>query len=149
MKSKRLGLAGVLWLSAEILAFYLVAHAIGLFAAILLGVATTFLGLSDVKRLLTFWRTREGGGATLDGALQALGSLLLIVPGFASDFAGLALKSPSVRAAIARRLRERGRDGAGGVVDLAPNEWHRVSRGRPIPGGRKTERRSLRSTPCP
>lgn len=137
IKSKQLGLVAVVWLAAEILAFYLVAHALGLLVAILLGIATTMLGLSEVRRLAQFWRARGGGGATLDGALQALGSFLLILPGFASDFAGLALKSPSVRSALTERLRSRGRDGAPGVIDLAPHEWKRAARSRAKPRGAK------------
>lgn len=148
-RSKLLGLAAGVWLAAEIAAFYLVVRALGLFVAVLLGFATTLLGLADVKRLFGFWRARGGGGATLDGALQALGSLLLILPGFASDFLGLALKSPSFREVAARRLSERGAGGAPGVIDLAPHEWTHVARGGTKPRGKKAQARTTRSAPCP
>jgi UPF0716 protein FxsA len=67
-------------------------------------------------------------GAMLDGALQALASFLLILPGFASDFVGLALKSPSVRQSLVRRLRSRNKTGDPRLIDLDPREWRRETR---------------------
>lgn len=135
-RTKLIGLALGLWLALEIIAFAMVLRAIGLLPAILLGLGTTALGLSDVRRLLDLWRARgqwRRDGAMFDGGLQALASLLLILPGFASDAAGLALKSPSVRTSLLARLR-----GAGGgestgpqTIDLSPGEWKHLT-----PGGR-------------
>lgn len=138
-RTKLVGLALGLWLALEIFAFAFVLRAVGLIVAIALGLGTTALGLSDVKRLLTVWRERgrlRADGAMIDGALQALASLLLILPGFASDVAGLALKSPSVRTALLARLRGQSRDrrAAEGpqTIDLAPHEWkHLTPSGRP------------------
>lgn len=141
-KSKLVAFALAAWIALEILAFVLVVQFLGLLAAIALGVGATLLGLSDVKRLLVYLRGRigkpndvKGGAQTLDGALQALGALLLIVPGFASDLLGLALKAPSIRAGLANRIRARDRARQGPrVIDLAPNEWknltHRARRSR-------------------
>ncbi len=138
-RTKLVGLALGLWLALEILAFAFVLRAVGLLVAIALGLGTTALGLSDVRRLLTVWRERgrlRADGAMLDGAMQACASFLLILPGFASDVAGLALKSPSVRAALLARIRGRGQTprGAAGpqTIDLAPHEWkHLTPSGRP------------------
>ncbi|WP_330083685.1 FxsA family protein [Methylocystis iwaonis] len=138
-RTKLIGLALGLWLALEILAFAFVLRAIGLLAAILLGLGTTALGLADVKGLLAVWRERgkwRAEGAMLDGAIQAFASFLLILPGFASDVAGLALKSPSVRSAVLDRIRNRGKgpDKPGGpsTIDLAPHEWkHLTKSGRP------------------
>lgn len=138
-KTKLIGVALGVWLALELLAFAFVLRSVGLLAAILLGLGTTALGLADVKRLLTVWRDRgnvKRDGAMLDGALQALASFLLILPGFASDVAGLALKSPSVRAAAINRIRNRGKeppkpDGPR-MIDLDPREWkHLTPNGRP------------------
>lgn len=150
-RSKLIGVAAGGWLAAEIVAFYIVAHALGLFAAILLGVATSVFGLADVKRLLLYWRagSARADGATLDSSLQALGALLLILPGFASDFVGLALKSPSFRAAVAGRLRGRSPSGAPGIVDLAPHEWKNVTRGKGKTRTGKSDQDATRSAPCP
>lgn len=153
-KTRLAGLALGLWLALEIIAFALVLRAVGLLAAIALGLATTALGLADVKRLLSVWRERgkwRADGAMADGALQALASLLLILPGFASDAAGLALKSPSARAALLARLRNRGAapraaDGPQ-TIDLEPHEWrHLTASGRPK---RKRRKKDEISTPAP
>lgn len=138
-RTKLVGLALGLWLGLEIVAFAAVLRSLGLLATILLGLGTTALGLSDVKRLLNVWRERgkaRRDGAMLDGVLQALASLLLILPGFASDVAGLALKSPSVRAAVLTRLKEgrksHAKRGGAQTIDLAPHEWkHLTPSGRP------------------
>lgn len=131
-KSKLLALALGAWITLEIVVFALVVRSLGVFATILLGLGTTFIGLSDVKRVLSYLRarlgrTKRGDGVMLDGALQALGSLLLILPGFASDIAGLALKSPSIRENVSRRLRERDKPGGPRTIDLAPGEWKIVA----------------------
>ncbi|PPD46527.1 MAG: exlusion protein FxsA [Methylocystis sp.] len=142
-RTKLIGLALGLWLALEIVAFAFVLRSVGLLAAIALGLGTTALGLADVKRLLSVWRERgnvKRDGAMLDGAMQALASFLLILPGFASDVAGLALKSPSVRTALAARIRARGKapEKSGGpqTIDLAPHEWKHLT-----PGGRPRRKR--------
>lgn len=146
-RTKLIGLALGLWLALEIVAFAFVLRSVGLLAAIAMGLATTALGLADVKRLVAAWRERgklRADGAMLDGLLQAAASLLLILPGFASDVAGLALKSPSVRAALLTRLRNRGAapraaDGPQ-TIDLEPHEWkHLTASGRPKRKRRKKD----------
>ncbi len=139
MNSKLVGAGVAAWIVLEILAFALVVRAVGLLAAIAIAIGASLLGLADVRRLLDFFRTsvaaRARGetaavadGAMLDGALQALASFLLILPGFASDFVGLALKSPSVRQSLVRRLRSRNKTGDPRLIDLDPREWRRETR---------------------
>ncbi|MBI1867769.1 MAG: FxsA family protein [Methylocystis sp.] len=131
-RSKFVAFALTAWLITEVVAFVLVVQFLGLLAAIALGVATTVLGLADVKRLFAYlrWRLSQPrapiklGGNMLENALEAIGSVLLILPGFASDLVGLALKAPSIRAALANRLRQRrGLKTRQLVIDLPPNEW--------------------------
>lgn len=154
MNSKLIGAALAAWIVLEILSFALVVRAVGLLVAIALAIGASLLGLSDVKRLLDFLRARvaakakgESGvmvdGAMLDGAMQALASILLILPGFASDFVGLALKSPSVRENVARRLRARSGVADPRLIDLDPREWRREARsagGKPRRSAAKQER---------
>jgi UPF0716 protein FxsA len=139
VNSKLVGAAVAAWIVLEILAFALVVRAVGLLAAIVLAIGASLLGLADVKRLLDFFRERVAArargesvtaadGAMLDGALQALASILLILPGFASDFVGLALKSPSVRQSLARRWRSRAKTADPRLIDLDPREWRRETR---------------------
>jgi len=134
------GPALALWLAVELFAFFLVAQAIGVLGAILLGLGATLLGFSLLREssVATFAQVRAAfageapqDGALAEGLIGALGALLLILPGFVSDVVGLVMTTPSVRKALADRvrsgdlLRRRG-DGAPGVIDLNPGEW-RVS----------------------
>lgn len=154
MKSKLVGAVLAAWIVLEIVCFALVVRAVGLLGAMAIALGASLLGLSDVKRLLHFVRDRvaakargenaadaaRGDGAMLDAALQALASVLLILPGFASDFVGLALKSPSVRQNLAQRLRARSRNADPRVIDLDPGEWRggaRSARSRPRRSGAK------------
>jgi UPF0716 protein FxsA len=122
------------WLFVEIIAFILVVQFLGTLAAIALGVGTTLLGLADIKRLIVYLRSRianpraPGKARLLDGTLEAVSCILLILPGFASDLVGLALKAPSVRASLANRIRNNSDRRSGPpIVDLAPNEWKSLS----------------------
>ncbi len=154
-KSKLLAYAIGAWLMIEAIAFLLVIQLLGLTAALALGVGTTALGLLDIKRLVTYARGRIGRSVDkankpassnlVDGGLQALGSLLLILPGFASDLLGLALKAPSIRADIARRLRGDARKGPR-TIDLAPNEWKSLDHRKPR--RRRAVAKPSESPPC-
>ena len=134
---RRLGYCIAIWIGLELLAFSLVVHTLGFLATLVLSLATTLQGLSDIRRLLVF---RGGGeskenrnGSLQDGGLSALGAFLLILPGFVTDLAGLALKSPSVRAGLARRWADMGvtrdarrsRDDPS-VIDLTPHDYRNV-----------------------
>ena len=131
---RRLGYFLAIWIGLEILAFSLIVHSLGFFVTLVLALATTMLGLADIRRLLVFWRGGDPGqnrhGLLFDGGLTALGAFLLILPGFVSDFAGLALKSPSVRAALAQRFGKSGgadaRAGHPSVIDLSPHDYHNL-----------------------
>lgn len=130
------------WALAELLAFSLVAHWVGIGGALLAGLATTLLGALLIRQLgaAAFIRLRaavagRGGGAEgdlLEGTLRAFSAAALLLPGFLSDAVGLALAVPAVRSAARRRLagqvalrRARAGHGRGAprVVDLAPDEW--------------------------
>lgn len=135
--ARNIGIALAAWLLLEVFVFIFIAQSIGLFAALLLTLATSSIGFADARRLFDYLKRRTARGrdqgrdqgAVFDGALQALGSLLLLIPGFASDFVGLALKSPSVRADVARRLAAKRADPR--MIDLSPGEWRRDAPKRP------------------
>ena len=59
----------------------------------------------------------------VETGLHALATTLLILPGFASDLVGLALKAPSIRAGLAKRLRGQSERRGPRTIDLKPNEW--------------------------
>lgn len=151
-RSKLLAYALAAWLIVEVIACVLVVQFLGLLAAIALGVGTTLLGLLDVRRLFTYLRARlggkrgetKGGAPLVDGGLQALGALLLILPGFASDLVGLALKAPSIRAGVAERLRKGPARHGPTTIDLTPNEWKTLDHG----GRAKRRRRPAAEKPA-
>ncbi len=135
------------WLIAEIAAFALVVHLLGLGGAILLGLATTVLGIVMLRRVgldaaRGLRRTLDGveppTGALLDGMLSALGAILLIIPGFVANLAGCALAAPSIRRWAAARFDGRSVPPMAGprvsrrrpedVIDLAPEDWRIVDR---------------------
>jgi UPF0716 protein FxsA len=126
---RTLGYGLAAWAALEIIAFSLVAHTTGFLGAVVLGFATTLIGLSGARSLLDFWRRARSGenGEPMDAGLAALASILLILPGFLTDFAGLALMSPSVRRTLSARLGKNSQSPDPGVVDLSPREWTRTN----------------------
>jgi len=132
------GIAVIVWLLGEVCALALIVHVAGWSGAILLGVLTSLAGVvmlrqtglgaaRGLRRALNGENAPEG--AMLDGALAALGAVMLILPGFLSDLVGLALSAPSIRQFLAVRFGARAtkvgmqRDG---VIELSPEDWRRV-----------------------
>jgi UPF0716 protein FxsA len=123
----------ILWLTLEVLAFWAVIAAIGFWGAVAVGLLTSLAGVALFRQLgrqaMDGLRATAAGaapreGAFLDGTLGAIGAALLVLPGFASDFVGLALAAPSVRGWIARTFAPRFVEKRGPtVVDLGADEW--------------------------
>jgi UPF0716 protein FxsA len=139
----------ILWLVAEVVAFWAVVQAIGVSGAVMVGLLTSLAGLAlfrmigrqaveGLKNAAEGQNPREG--AFLDGTLAAIGATLLILPGFASDFVGLALASPSARGWLARRFAPSFvKRAAPGVIDLDPDDW----RPAPDPAGPRIDHRQI------
>jgi len=132
-------LAVFLWFAAEISVFFYVADEIGLIGAILLMVATSYLGLSLLRRvglaarqnLFDLFRRSDDGFLRVqdglrDGALAALGALFLIVPGFLSDALGIACALASSRFWLRTSLPQGARPLDPDVVDLSPQDWRHL-----------------------
>ncbi len=138
-----LAIGGVIALPfLEFAAFFWVASRIGVFAALVLLVATSFLGAvllrrlggNAVSRLLEALRTgARAEGAAREGLMVALGGVLMIIPGFITDLIGFALILPG----LLRALREGGgvpaanptrprADPNGRIVDLPESEWRSI-----------------------
>lgn len=123
----------LVWFALEALAFYLVVAAIGFWGAVAVGLLTSLAGVElfrhvgrqavdGLKATAAGEAPREG--ALLDGTLATIGATLLILPGFASDFIGLALAAPSIRGWIARTFAPRFVERrTPGVIDLEVGEW--------------------------
>lgn len=132
------GIAIIGWLVGELAALAFVVHIAGWSGAILLGVLTSLAGVfmmrrtgigaaRGLRRALNGEELAEG--AMLDGTLAALGSVLLVLPGFLSDLVGLALAAPSIRQFLAQRFGARAaqvRSQRDGVIELSPEDWRRV-----------------------
>jgi UPF0716 protein FxsA len=150
-KSKFFAYALAAWLLLEALAFVIVVELFGVTAALALALATTLIGLFDIKKLFDYLGRRSGFARKakegepkpdmVETGLHALATTLLILPGFASDLVGLALKAPSIRAGIAKRLRGEGQRGPR-TIDLKPNEWKSLDKPR-------RRRRVTKSTEAP
>jgi UPF0716 protein FxsA len=136
-----LGLAGLAILPfAELTAFFWVASRVGLPLALVALVATSFIGVSLLRRQGTaafsrLIRALQGGepnGAARESMMVALGGVLMIIPGFVTDIIGFALILPS----LFRQWQEgppvtpRTRQGTAGadpkVIDLDRDEWKPV-----------------------
>jgi UPF0716 protein FxsA len=124
-----------LWLFSEIFVFGLVADAIGLGGAILATLLTSLLGIAFLRRLGRATRDELKAtlksGATLrltpealqSGVLAALGSVLLILPGFLSDCVGLMLAVPALRRP---QQPPPAAPEKPDVIDLSPQDWRRI-----------------------
>ncbi len=146
---QRLGFVGVgalLLVIAEIAVFVLVAKEIGTIFAVLLVLVTSALGAWLLRREgVRAWRALRttagsgqpvGTGAT-SGLVGLLAALLLLVPGFLTDLAGLALLIPPVRRLAGgqvQRLAE-GRLSSATAGDLFGPRRVRVRRGTPTAPG--------------
>lgn len=149
----RLMLCFVIWLVAEIAAFAFIVEVLSFSGAILLCLMTSLAGAAMLRRLglsaavrlrkALAKRSHQQGGlsreALVDGTLAGLGSILLILPGFVSDFIGLALAAPSIRIWVAERIRvgkygvpsDGRRATAPKVIELSPQEWSRLDESGP------------------
>lgn len=138
-----LGLAGFAILPfAEIAAFVWVASRIGIAPALIALVATSFVGVSLLRRqggavFSRLMRAMQGGApdaAAREGLMVALGGVLMIIPGFITDIIGFALMLPSLlkqwRTGPAAAPQPRpGGTRAGNdpkVIDLGRDEWKPV-----------------------
>ena len=142
------------WLVVEYAAFSIVVHFIGIFGALCLDLLMTLVGVSVLRRIGR-WASRHlkdalagkeiPSGKMLDGMLSTLGAILLILPGFVSDLAGLALAAPSLRQFLADRFggSTPARQVQPDIIDLSPEDWRAVE--NPKTPGLKRIRRAKTS----
>jgi UPF0716 protein FxsA len=126
---------------AELVAFILVAQTIGWLRAIVLFLATSFIGVTILKRAGRAERDRFRAALASQGAAAIqlespnlavmIGGILLVFPGFITDVAGALLLLPWVRrwagAAVARIFAQGRRAPQNpSVIELEPDQWHQV-----------------------
>ena len=121
----------------ELAAFIAVAAQIGFLPALTLIAAGSFAGVLILRHAggshIARMRVALGEGsftalqADGSGGLVILAGILLAIPGFITDVLGLLLLVGPLRRAIAAALGHAApATHADGVVDLPPEQWHRV-----------------------
>jgi UPF0716 protein FxsA len=137
MKMAKYLLLALLMLPAmELAAFIAVAVAIGALPALALVAATSCAGALILRHAggyhiarvrtafgqghFTAWRADGTGGAVL------VAGILLLIPGFITDCLGLLLLLKPLQRLFGTTPGRGGRGPEDGVVDLAPEQWHRV-----------------------
>ncbi len=115
---------------AELAAFVAVAATVGLLAAVALQIAISLAGLTLLRHAggAHISRVRaalDSGSVTAlsadgTGSLTLLAGILLLVPGFITDFVGLiVLLSTLFRRPTPAAAKD-------GIIDLPPEQWHPV-----------------------
>lgn len=117
----------------ELAAFVAVAMALGFLWALALVAATSLAGALILQHAggnhIARVRAAVDGGsfsalqADGTGSLTLLAGILLLIPGFITDVLGLAVLTLPLAAALRRGDPPERNDG---VVDLPPEQWHRV-----------------------
>ena len=140
------------WFVGEFLTLAFIVHIAGWTGAVLLGVLTSLAGVVLLRQLgmgaARGLRRAVNGetfaeGVMLDGTLAALGSVLLILPGFLSDLIALALAAPSVRQLLTTRFAvkaDHARARRDGVIELSPEDWRIVEEAQGSPAQTKLQR---------
>jgi len=142
----RIAICLLLLPAAEVLAFVLVAWAIGFWPALCLMLLTSIAGgvvlrRSSGRRFMQFRRILRERDVTpaatrAGGPIVALAGILLLLPGFITDFVGAGLLVGPLRRRLGRALVAtiRGKPQAtrpGAVIDLAPSEWQAIAERKP------------------
>jgi len=121
----------------ELAAFVAVAAEIGLLGALALVAATSLAGALILRHAggnhIARMRVALAAGsftaleADSTGSLTLLAGILLLVPGFITDALGLLLLAAPLRRGLGAALRRgAAADHGDGLVDLPPEQWHRV-----------------------
>jgi UPF0716 protein FxsA len=137
------------WVLAEVIALILAVRLAGWPLTLVAGFLTSALGLYVVRQggresLAALSRFMHAPGAAAEapsaGIVRILSGLLLVIPGFVSDLAGLLLLAPAVSRALTRRFVTPVRSAPSGVLDLDPKDWAATREGssgpscEPAPG---------------
>jgi UPF0716 protein FxsA len=137
---------------AELVVFIAVAANIGFAWALLLMLATSLTGVlvlrhaggNHIARMRVAMNQGSFTALQADGSggLVLLAGILLLIPGFITDFVGLLLLLAPLRQAIGAMFGHGQKPGRGdGVVDLPPEQWRRVP-DPALPDRRENEQKS-------
>lgn len=131
---------------AEVVVFLWAANTFGAFKTFFAMVAASLFGiaiLANTGRMLFSRAGEMSAGVRIEvnssaRLMTALSGLLLAIPGFLTDIAGLLLFLPFVRRRVISAFPRAARP-ADGVIDLNPAEWRRIPqrKSRKTPGPRE------------
>jgi UPF0716 protein FxsA len=134
--AKWLLLAVLLLPVMELAAFIAVAAEIGFLPALALIAAGSLVGILVLRHAggshISRVRVALGEGrftalqADSSGSLVLLAGILLLIPGFITDALALLLLVTPLRQALGAAVRRGDAERGDGVVDLPPEQWHRV-----------------------
>ena len=134
--AKWLLLAVLLLPVMELAAFIAVAAEIGFLPALALIAAGSLAGILVLRHAggshISRVRVALGDGnftalqADGSGSLLLMAGFLLLIPGFITDALALLVLVAPVRNVLGAAVRRGGDDDGDGVVDLPPEQWHRV-----------------------
>jgi UPF0716 protein FxsA len=120
----------------ELAAFIAVAAEIGFLPALALIAAGSLVGILVLRHAggshISRVRVALGEGrftalqADSSGSLVLLAGILLLIPGFITDALALLLLVTPLRQALGAAVRRGDAERGDGVVDLPPEQWHRV-----------------------
>jgi UPF0716 protein FxsA len=142
-----LGLLGLV--VAEAAVFQVVAQLLGSFTALFLLFATSILGALVLGRMgkrlagrLADMLSRRDMAVTeaSGGLITMIGGLLLVLPGFLTDAAGLLLLIPAIQRRLIDAPQLRRNRPAGQVLELDPTQWKDLPN-TPIEDGKSTDPR--------
>ncbi|HYW60513.1 MAG TPA: FxsA family protein [Xanthobacteraceae bacterium] len=144
---KRIALGLLLLPIAEVVAFLLVAWAVGWLPALGLMLLTSLAGglvlrragrgpIAQARATLRARPARPAGTPISDGMMLAIAGILLVLPGFITDLAGAGLLIGPIRrrlgVAIGRAIDRRRRPPSGPpLIDLSPDEWRAITKREP------------------
>lgn len=144
---KLVAMALLAWPAVEIVAFILVAAAVGFANAMFLILLMSFAGLFVLRHFSgDIARFRAAGGIEIaattlgrPGLAPSFGGILLLIPGFVTSALALMILLPISRrwllVACQRLLAAGQRPADPEVIDLAPNEWRSLPSPKlPSPG---------------
>jgi UPF0716 protein FxsA len=142
---KAIAIGLLAWPAAEFIAFLVVAAAIGFLNAILLIVLMSMAGALVLRHFGSVQQIQTAGGFVTASSWRgemapALGGILLMIPGFISSLAGLAVLFPLSRHLLLAGVRRaftsaRTSPASPDVVDLAPTEWRTLPDHKLPPAG--------------
>lgn len=139
----------IFWIGAEIVAYGVIIQQFGISIAILIGITSLALGIITFRRLgMGLASISNNGSAGPEAILRtlkkigwaALGALLLILPGFISNFAGIVMIMINPGAWLTPQANRDPVDDS--IIDLEARDWQSDTNQSANPGTQMSQRKN-------